>query len=140
VELISKRYGGGSRVRGQKILEKYFSIDVNELIAADQASFDASVQAATTVPGYPGAHALSCVKYSNALQAGIWKYSDERVDLAELAVETGADEEVLKAVIEANRGLDHTLVGILKHPQRRDQIEAGLGDLLIALSLLPAVR
>lgn len=140
IELLSKRYAGGDRERGQKILEKYFTIDVNELIGADQRSFDASLQAATTVADYPRAKALSCAAYSAALQTGIWEYSDKRVDLAGLAVETGADEEVLKAVIEGTAGLDHTLVGVLRRPQRRDQIEAGLGQLLIALSLLPLVK
>lgn len=137
IELISQRYAGGDRDRGQKILEKYFTIDLNELIAADQQSFDASVQAATTLPDYPLAAGLSCAKYSAALQRGIWEYVDRPVDLAELAVEVGSPEAIVQGVIERSPGLDHALVNLLKRPQRRDQIEAAVGPLLVALSVQP---
>lgn len=145
VELISKRYANGDKERGQKILEKYFSIDVNELLAADQLGFESAVKAATTCPDYPDAGGLSCPKYSAALQRGIWEYVDRRVDLAELAAETGHTEAVVKAAIEGAPGLDHTLVGMVDQPQlgikgrpqRRDQVEAGVGPLFILLETTP---
>jgi hypothetical protein len=139
VTIISQRYAGGDRDRGQKILEKYFSIDFNELVAADQLSFESAVRAATKLPDYPDVPCLNCVKYSAALQRGIWEYVDRPVDLAEVAAEVGYPEVVVKGVIERTPGMDHAVEGLLKRPQRRDQIEAGIGGLFVALLTVPVV-
>jgi hypothetical protein len=118
----------------QRIADRYFAVEVDDLVTADQASYDAAVKAC---------NGLGAAANALLLQRALVQY-EAPVDLAAASADVGYPPDVVRAVIERGGAVDHTLAGLVQRPprgprgQRRDQWESsGLGQLQQLLAGVP---
>lgn len=129
VTLISDSFTKADRRRGERIRQKYLTIDYNELLQADQALVEVAVAAATRGESGP----LSCPQVAKSVVDAIYAYSYEPVSLRRLSLELGCPQDEVKLALQT-KGVDPVFVVLRAgRPARRDKIEAGFAQVAFIL-------
>lgn len=115
----------------ERISAKYFEVQINDLVSADQASYESAVKQLT------GLASSSIALHINRI---LVHYNDAANTLDDLARDLGYPASTVKAVIERGNGLSHVYVGLARqNPRkaRRDQIEATFAEIASAMAAVP---
>lgn len=130
VKLYADALDENGRARGERIRQKYLSVDFNELLRADQAVVEVAVRSATTGPD---GRSLTCAETARVVVESARSYLDDDLSLAQLSLELGYPQaDVLKAL--STKGLDPVFAEPASAGKgRRDQTEAGFAQIATVL-------